>query len=569
MPENNPAKTWSRAAAFGALALLPALAVWLNRAKLFYPTAQWDGWALDAASAINNGTFALKPYLVHTPLYLYLLALSQKLGGSLIANARFFDYACWLPTGWLTWALARRYAAAGTAPAAGLAAALLFFTSPLSVQGPLLVDLGDTSLAPLAAAAYYCLVSCGAPAGLLPAALVFALNLWVKLIHPLFLALAALGEALLHRGDPAARRRLLAVCGGVAVFAATWAVYAYTSLNPPERWQPLQYLFHEMLFNFHRQDLSGSFGEVVFSKLNRVFRISLWAWLPLLLWGWRLAKRGFGQGVERSLNYFAILYFAVSVVTKGTSNGFPKYHAVLLPLLCAYGGAFAAEELARPDLLRLLPRLLPAAAAAFLLAFFAGDPFFTFNYGFKAALIEGAGLKYQAGLLALQLLAPAAGFAAAWYACRAALFSLLVSGLAWQAGVGLVQARADYFTTYGYGTTGKAETVEYLAARRGGAVLAPNEFEPELRAAGVPFVLTTDFCQADPACMLKIIRDPATGCFVFGPASNTVGQVRRFLALTEKETGRAFAVERKGDFWIYELAPLRMPGRRQSSILSP
>lgn len=560
MPENNKSTViCSAAAKLGGLLLLPALAVWLNRAKLFFPTAQWDGWAMDAGVNINAGLFASRPFLVHTPLYIYLLALSQKLGGALLVNARLCNYACWLATGWLVWALARRASAAKTAAAAGFAAVLLYYTSPLALQGPLLLDLGDTAVVPLAAAAFYLALACGASVPLQAAA--FALNLWAKLIHTPFLAAAAAADALLHRGDRAARARLLAVCAGAVLFLATWWLYARASLNPPDRWTPVWYFFHEMLFNFHRQDLSGSFASVAAAKLNRLFRVGVWIWPPLLLWGWRLWRRGLGAGAERSLNYYLLLFLFVSLATKGTSNGFPKYHAVLLPLLCAYGGAFAAEELGALGRSRL-PRAALACAAAFLLAVLAGDPIYTFNHGFREALILGGSLKGPALLLGLQLLAPAAGLAAVWYASRAAVFSALAAGLAWQAGVGVVQARGDYFTTYGYGTTGKEETVAYLSARRGGAVLAPNEFEPELRAAGVPFVWTSDYCQADMGCVLKIVRAPDTGYFVFGPASNTVEEVRAFLALTEKETGRAFAAERKGDFWIYSLAPVRRPGGR-------
>jgi hypothetical protein len=72
-----------------------------------------------------------------------------------------------------------------------------------------------------------------------------------------------------------------------------------------------------------------------------------------------------------------------------------------------------------------------------------------------------------------------------------------------------------------------------------------------MKAAGLPFIEVSDFCQMPESCVMGILRDGNTGSFIFGPASNTVGQVRSFLSLTPGRIGREFTVAHKGDFWIY------------------
>ncbi|PIU20108.1 MAG: hypothetical protein COT18_03985, partial [Elusimicrobia bacterium CG08_land_8_20_14_0_20_59_10] len=131
------------------LLLLPAALLFFSAGKLHYPTAQWDGWALESVRAIRAGTFAADPYIIHPPLYLYLLAFFRPLlGADLPAGARLFNFGCYLVTGWLVFLLSRRLAGKEHGAAAGLAGALLYYLSPLAFQGIFLLDLGDTSLVP-------------------------------------------------------------------------------------------------------------------------------------------------------------------------------------------------------------------------------------------------------------------------------------------------------------------------------------------------------------------------------------------------------------------------------------
>lgn len=542
-----------------ALLLLPLALQLLHANKFQLPTAQWDGTALDAVLAMRGGTFSSDPYLIHPPLYLHLLNLFQPLfQADLLAGARLFNAACYLLTGWVVFLLSASLSDAESKTGSGLAGALLYLISPLAVQGVFLLDLGDTSLIPLAAGAYF--LCAGGPGNvkLACASVLFGVNLWSKLIHSLFIGAAAFTEWAWSRGTE--RRNLAAVLCGGALFLCTWAIYAFVNLGPDSRWRPITYFFGEMIFGYQARSLAAGPADAAFDRLNSAVRIAAWIWPLLLAWLARLYNRGMGRGRERFFNLFLIIFLTVSVLSKGTSNGFPKYHAVALPLLCSLGGSYLYGLLAQVRLARLPAGLLLSGLAVWAILVLAGDPLYVLNYSVRAALISANGLSKQLLILSLHgALAIGSGAALFLAASRilerraAAALAVLGLALVWSAAVGFRQARADYFTTYGYGTRGKAQTVSWLADHKGQKVLGPNEFEWELRAAGVPFIRISDLCTGDRACVLNLLRDPGTGFFVFGQASNTVEQVKNFLAMSEADLGRSFSAIKIGDFWIYSL----------------
>lgn len=549
--------------AASVLLILPAALLLLHSNKFALPTAQWDGTALDAVLALGDGTSRTDPYLIHPPLYLHLLAFFKPLlGADLLAGARLVNSGCYLLTGWVIFLLGASLADEKNKRSAGIIAALLYFTSPLALQGVFLLDLGDTSLIPLAAGLFF-LYGCGAGAGwfkTVVAGLLFSVNLWSKFIHSLFIVAAAFAAWVWDRkqGD------ILALLAGTIFFLISWSAYAVMNLEPGSRWTPIWYFFHEMILGYQARSMAGGFGEAVFSRLNSMARIMVWIWPLLLAWGARLYSRGLGAGRERYFNFFLIIFLAVSALSKGTSNGFPKYHAVALPLLCSLGGAYLAGALAEVRFSKLPVWLLALGAAVWAGLALAGDPLYTLNYSVRAALISGTVPWPQELKLLGQFLAAGAAFVALFYAVRrlmdkgaSAAFVALAGALLWSTAVGFQQARADYFTTYGYGTRGKAEVVSWLAANKGGAVLGPNEFDWELKAASVPFLKVSDLCTSDRGCVLSLLRDGKTSFFVFGQASNTVGQVKDFLSLTEKDLERGFTSVKIGDFWIYSLGRRR------------
>jgi hypothetical protein len=544
-----------------ALLLLPAAILFFFSAKLYYPTAQWDCWVLYSLQAIRAGTFAQNPYIIHPPLYLYLLALFEPLfHGGLLEGARLFNFVCYLLTGWLVFFLSSRLAGKKGLALAGFAGAALYFTSPLAVQGIFLLDLGDTSTVPLAAAIYFCALSYGTEGtlGKLRLAAVFALNLWAKLIHSFFLVLAAFAELVAGKQGQRSGAGISVLAAGLALFLLSWGIYASTSLHRADFWGPIGYFINEVIINYHRHDMALGTKELLFSRVTAAARVALWLWPLLLFWCWRLFKRGIGTGVERYLNFFILIFMVVSCVSKGTSNGFPKYHAVLLPALCALCGAYAAEVIG--ECRRAVSKsLLVIGVVVFAVVYISGDPLYTLNYSFKEALISGSGLAAAFWRIALQAAAASGAMLLIFlwsrrYASRpaAVAFAILAGGFIWQAALLVLQARRDYFTTYGYGTKGKAAAVEYLKENhKAGFAVAPNEFTWEFDVARVPFNVIGDECLMKQGCALGMLREAKTDFFVFGQACNTIDQIRYFRSLKSGDLGRKFSVVNIGDFWIY------------------
>jgi hypothetical protein len=553
------------AARAAVLLLLPAGLFLLNAWKLDWPTAQWDGWVLMSAGWKTSGLLE-NGYFYHPPLYICLAWAADKFSALPMLNeVRAANFALWGLSGWLVFALGRLL---GRSAGAGLLAAALYYTSPLALQGQHLLDLGDTALVPLTISAYSLLLVSGA-GGRFNCALLaagYALNLWTKFIHAFFMAAAAALSWLNTSYDAATRRNAGCMAAGLLLFLATWAAYAWLALAPDERLRPFEYFVNGMLLAYQSEQAAGGLKASLYDKGVNIFRILLWTWPALLLWAASAARRGFGDGAERWLHWYTGVFIAAALVSKNTSNGFPKYHAAVLPLLCAAGAAWAYRSLAAlPPMAQR--RLALAAAAGGALCWLGGDPIYTFNHGFKAALLAGEGLGAAALKLGGQLLLPAAGAWLAWAAAGRVpgrrLAAFLAAALGWQAAMAALQSRAPYFTTYGYGTTGKADVIRALAAgRTAGLAFGPNEFETDLRDAGVPFRSPSDKCQLDKGCLLANLRDPAVTSLVFGTASNTVEQVRWFLSLGPGELGREVNAGRHGDFWLARLGPPVSAGGR-------
>lgn len=508
---------------------------------------------MDASARIVSGDFGEDPYLIHPPGYLYLLSALVKPGAGALESARKVNYALFALTGWAVFILGMKMSRARPW-SAGLVASSIYFTSPLAIQGTLLIDLGDTSLVPLAAACYFIAAAASRHS---ISAIAFALNLWTKFIHPLFIAASAAAGLLAGRRDGAGAARFYAVAAGAGIFLLSWYLYAASVLPSGSRWMPFEYMFGEMFLNYHRAEaVSSSLLSMSLTRALELLRVLIWLWPPLLLWGLRVGRRGFGEGAERHMNMFIVLLFAAAALTKGTSNGFPKYHAAILPAVAALGGAFAAEE-GLPSVMKTPLLTTALIAVAFFLVLATGDPILALNYEMRKALALGESLSSgAAGLMigALAALGCIAVFFAALRSEEAGVrlpAAVLAGALSWQSGLALLQYRGDYFTTYGYGTTGKSEVVSLLSERCPGCrVLAPNEFRTELSEAGILTFAPPDTCWQTKACLMGNLRDPGNSAFVYGLSSNTVAQLREFSSLAPGNLGRGFTREQRGDFTI-------------------
>jgi hypothetical protein len=178
--------------------------------------------------------------LWHPPGYLYLLAVAERTTSNWRVAGRGLAMLLGLATIALTFLLTRGLAArAGwgsrSSAAAATLGAIALGTAPYWVFESMLVDIdpGALSLAVLAASggalAYARLPGRRAAIGFI--ALLVAL-MWVKPQDYPFLSFGAVGFAVLRRDRRLALRFVMLLMAGLAVFAATWAVYATTTGIP-------------------------------------------------------------------------------------------------------------------------------------------------------------------------------------------------------------------------------------------------------------------------------------------------------------------------------------------------
>jgi len=413
--------------------------------------------------------------IVHHPQAYHLLlgGLAALAGGELNPwLARLPGIVSMLLTLPLAFLLARRVSPRDE-PGRGWVAAAVLATSPLALQGALLVDI-DTGLLPAPLLGFLCLLCrrADAPqrrrAGLPVLGLAFCGLLWVKLPTP-FLATAAMGLT----GLSAPRRRWMlgeaaAISAiGVLLFAGSWT--AFCRVEGLDPWAPLAHLAG-------RGAAHVTLSPAVVAK--RALRLLLWLgpWLSIAAVRGALALRGDErqETATRSLvGHFAWAVGLGYLVVGGEAYGFPRYHVPLVPALAALAaGTWSARRSGLAlllgsgalvhGLLLVGDPLLAAYTRAESVA--AGD--------IPAGAATGAVLATGALWVLPALLLPL--FLRVGMAPGACLVALAIgSGL----GTTAVQVRAPYRTNYIYGERGAREAAERLGrwARRAELVVVPKD----------------------------------------------------------------------------------------------
>jgi hypothetical protein len=439
--------------ALGAQAVAQTGLPYGNQGYLLHLTDQREQWAL-----------------WHPPLYIYALGLTMALFGSGEGATRGLGVLCQLLAAGLAFDLARRLAADGTASrstglAAGALAVALFLLTPLTVQSALVLDIDNTVLMLLIAVYVWVAVRLPGRWGtrtIVALALLYTLTLWAKLTTPLLL-LAALAFTRLFQGTgPRGALEALAVGAlGWVLFLASWLVV--TALGG----MPLDYTF---IVVYREATESGA------STRDRLVSWSLFVWgaAPAILWIgpffcllfvaaglprlWRLLRGGGLAPGDLVLVLGTAIYLAYIMKLAG---GFPKYHAAMLPLWAAAGGALVARCAGRPSWGQIAVALLGFGAAMGWLATHVGELWTTEFYDTLVRLLivvpALVGLAVPALWAQLGRISP----------LRALPVSLALLTLAWSLALDLHQRDLVGSTTYYYGRAGQLEAARALGERLG------------------------------------------------------------------------------------------------------
>jgi hypothetical protein len=235
------------------------------------------------------------------------------------------------------------------------------------------------------------------------------------------------------------------------------------------------------------------------------------------------------------------------LVVNGVAWWFPRYECPAWPLLLA-GGLVWASRHWEPGLLR--PSILLAGGSA-LLALGIGDLAYLSLHELKLASIDNATRPVLVSLAwkTVLMLSPLAVWPllAGRRRWAAALPALLVGpALA----MNLAQLGYEQ-TSYAYGTSGAAETIQRLRSLPPGSTFM-GPYEAVLLTSAAP-VLTGERDYDDPARFLAKAGDPACRAVVMSLGRNSVAhfQLVRAHPQVSELLRTQYRLERIGDYWVW------------------
>ena len=531
-----------RGSTLGAAGLL-ALGLSLGSLGFGRPIGQDDTYHLMAARLLasegsirNDGTGGLG-LRTHPPLYPWLVRLAQGLLGPEVWAARVVGWIAYGFTGVILFRLVLSLGPAGTeGRAAALLSLLLYLSIPAAIQGTALVDI-DAAVLPawtvLWIGMHLTLVKRRDAMGMAGLAVATALGWGLKFSTPVVvMALGALSLAAARESRPALPRAWAAIALGTAAFAVAYVVWGR------ERGLGLGDLVRYVVERAISGGTAGVSGPGEIAKNAGQFALWTSPFFLLLSVGgvtWGLLGTDWRRRMLAAMGGALLLGY---LVVGGTPFGFPRYHAPVLPLLCALAGLWIA-----PSLQGVGRRFWWAAVGMLLLVIawnllVVGDLLFTLRYAYRGAAAAGdpraAALLGSTVWRGIALLAPALAVAPAigyLVRTRAARVHLALLGLVLGGFLALdaIQAVAP-FGIYQYGEAGTQDAARFLQARLASRarVIATREIlfyldkleDPARRPLGAA---TWD----DPRGFLAELNDPRLGGVVYGIAANTIGQYRR------------------------------------------
>ena len=478
-------------------------------------------------------------FILHPPLYPYLVALSYHVFGFYGMSAKLVGILCACGMLWVAGrflAMERR----GVWPL-GL---LLIALNPLFIQGSVLLDSDNTVLSLLLILFIlgWIRLDQGGEDHDRPWkwGFLFGASLWAKLTTPLLLGALLVGFMVIRRKLALLLHVLIpAFIVGLIFFAGTFWVYC--QLKSLAWTQPFEYLVSA--FRAH-SSWNQSRSNIVEVGKNQM-ELLLWFQPSLvILFGWAVIMRL--RAISQCRDFLAndlLWIFATAVtlgylVVGGTNFGFPRYSFPALIPICLVVWSFAASSLASCSGRWGRIFILCVGLTVFQMSV-VSDPLHTFRYVIRDALIQGTSLTVPIGQLAGQVIAGVVVPLIAWRlyfkretglnTLRVALF---FTALTQCAGLDVKHAVAAYNTNYNYGETGSAEVVATIARSiaPGQRVVATLEITGGLTWEGLSTRKVSNSVWNDADILERQIRDPNTEYVVYSITSNTVAQHRNILA---------------------------------------
>lgn len=414
--------------------------------------------------------------LEQTPLYVYLLALVFKVGGTTPITARLLGYSLFLVTIVLVYLLGRSLALSNHWPTTiPVYAVCLLLLNPMMLQGALLIDIDNSLLTVLLTLFLLCLRwshSKSIPFQVILLGFIWGVSLSTKLTTPLFLPpLVLLFYAL--QGD---RRRavvvpILTTLIGLALFFSFWSLYSW------KVGVPFSLPFEHAFGQYFRVAIGIEYGVglgylvarvkdlggIVFwlsPALAVLFGVSLLDWLSCI---WTSKRNSWFD----LLYLYSLTILITYVFVKGMLWDFPKYHIPALPILAIMAAVLIDRlihdlaDLTMPKNWFIYGIISVGLFLYFLL--FARDPLVILfdKFSGRKLLTEA-----QAILIMIFPLVAVVAFLRAyhsqWPLRRVVLLSALITLVPSNLSLDFWQSQARYSTTYHYGEKGMTEVIERI-----------------------------------------------------------------------------------------------------------
>lgn len=432
---------------------------------------------------------------------------------------------------------------------------LLYATSPVFIQGALIVDIDSGVFIPLTLLLFWSFIKLQKEKRFRWAVMTAAattLALWARVTTPLVMIALFCFYALLF--EKKAGWKIVSfgsIFLGVVLFFVSWYLYCRFTALPFSI--PFQYVAH--ILGYRTKSPGGfSFSQVI----QNLTYLTLWVgpFLSLLLF--LLSLRWLRSFTKAKQLWPEDLYLVCGGVilagytfVGGTPFGFPKLHAPGIALLFVYLG-LAIGRMRNLAELSFKKIILLTAAALLVQIFSLGDFLYVLRYEMREAALSGmsAYAFTTPGPMAKGILFVAVSswlmFISRKFLGNLAILEMLVLfSLGSNLALASIQNAVPYHTGYNYGGWGTVETARFIRERipEKGVVIAPSEVIHYLNLLSSPHLRDTVWKDLEE---FKVrLSDDETSAFAISIATNTVDSMRMILS-DEKVRG---ILEEKFDFF--------------------
>jgi hypothetical protein len=512
--------------------------------RLFKPIVGWGLLFWRMAENIVSGNLKSINYMADFPLYASLIAFGFKLLGVRELGAYFIGILSILMVPTIIYFISKEVGEEDIHLPVSLTAITLFITCPAAIQGALVIDKTDTHLFLLLIFIFYLFLfkteiySLRRRVGILAA--LYCMCLFTKFSTSLACLITVPCAYWISKNFKGGFKIFLSFFTAAILFIAIWMAFCYYVIGMEEFFKP---------FLGYAQSLGDRkflFNSMTIESLKRmllnIFRIALWfspfllilSFLAILDIFKRVSSHTAAQK-ELQLASFTIVVFLFYMYVFPVIGTFPRYVIPVLPFFCFLSASFSVKKLRGLLNLKKIIFLVILLFAGIIYYLLVGDCLYSLH------LLREAQFSGQAGRMLLRLgyqqilyfLFPVLVFLISLKVMSIPLLSrvicaLLVSLIAGNVSLSLIQRKADYSVNYSYGVKGAEDVKKFLQEYSSAEVFTTAEgfiantgkveFK-EIRPK--EYITTTEF--------LNFMQCVSPEIFIYGLASNTVRQIKEII----------------------------------------